>query len=186
MLRHLQGMESIGMKVINRYTKRSQDDQLKSKAMDIEKHNAYRLIIRGGTSFMLNSTPLWPISEKKEGINHSQSIKNVCSTLPAFIHKNSRQGEELPAKGKLFGFHGQGFTCKPIGHDDRLFLFKCNGGSRQKPTEISLPRCRIMVGYRNPKRPHFFFGGFKTIIFCLYQLAFLYWQNREGSSPCLS
>jgi hypothetical protein len=179
------GTGGIGMRVIKRYGKIYRDDLLKSKAVDIEKYNVSSPSYKGAASYNLPVTPLWPISEKKEGINHSSPIKNVCNTLPAFTRKNSRQGEEWPAKGNMFGFQVLGPGCSPVNHDDRMFLVKCTG-VRQNSTEILLPRCRMVVGLRNPKRPHFFFGGVKVIIFCLYQLAFLYWQNREGGSPCFS
>lgn len=133
------------MKVIKKSGKNFRDDLLKSKAMDIEKYNVSTLISMGTAFFMLNSTPLWPISEKV-GINRSNPIKNVCNTLPTFIHKNSRQGEEWPAKGNMFGFQAPGPDGKPMNHDDRMFLDKCSGG-RQKSTEISLPRCRTVVEY---------------------------------------
>jgi hypothetical protein len=109
---------------------------------------------------MLKSTPLWPISEKKEGINHNTLIKNVCNTLPAFIHKNSRQGEEWPAKGKISAYHIMGHYQKSISLDKRKLVFKSIGG---RQTVILLPRCRMMVGSRKPERPHFFFWGVKTI-----------------------
>jgi hypothetical protein len=148
------------MKVIKRVGKNFRDDPLKSKAANIEKYNVSTLIVESAAFFMLHNTPLWPISERKEGIHHSKPIKNVCGTLPAFIHKNSRQGEEWPAKGSIFGLQAPGLNCKSMNHDGRMFFVKCIG-HRHKSTEISLPRCRMMVDLRSPKRPHFFFGGVK-------------------------
>jgi hypothetical protein len=104
---------------------------------------------------MLKSTPLWPISEKNKGINHSFLMENVCNTLPAFIHKNSRQGEEWPAKGKISAFQTMGVSQKSISLDKRMLVFK-SMGCRQ--TVILLPRCRMMVDSRKPERPHFFLG----------------------------
>jgi hypothetical protein len=109
---------------------------------------------------MLKSTPLWPISEKKKGINHSLLLKNVCNTLPAFIHNKSRQGEEWPAKGKITAFQIMGVRQKSISLDKRMLVFESMG---DRQTVILLPRCRMMVGSLKPERPHFFFRGVKTI-----------------------
>jgi hypothetical protein len=102
------------MKGIKRYGRIYQDDRLKSKAMGIEKYNVSMLNFKGTASFMLKSNPLWPISEKNEGINHGNPINNVCNKLSSFIHKNSCQGEEWPAKDSIFGFHALGLAYKQI------------------------------------------------------------------------
>lgn len=145
------------MKGIKRYGRIYLDDHLKSKAIDIERCNVSMPIFKEAASFMLKSTPLWPISEKIEGINHSKRIKNVCNTLPSFIHKNSRQGEEWPAKGSISGFDALDRTWKPMSIDDRMLVFESIGG--RQTTVISLPRCRMMVDSQNPERPHFFSWG---------------------------
>jgi hypothetical protein len=109
---------------------------------------------------MLKSTPLWPIREKNKGINHRILVKNVCNTLPAFIHKNSRQGEEWPAKGKISAARTVGVSQKSRVVDKRMLVLESTGG---RQTVILLPRCRMMVGSRKPERPHFFFYGCKDV-----------------------
>jgi hypothetical protein len=104
---------------------------------------------------MLKSTPLWPIWEKNKGINHRILVKNVCNTLPAFIHKNSRQGEEWPAKGKISAPQTMGVSRKSIVVEKRMLVLESTG---DRQTVILLPRCRMMVGLRKPDRPHFFYG----------------------------
>jgi len=147
------------MNGIKRYGRNYRDDRLKSKAMDIERYNLSMPMFKDAASFTVKSTPLWPISEKIERINHGYPIKNVCNTLPSFIHNNSRQGEEWPAKGNNSDFRAVGPTCKPMSIDDRESI-----GGRQTTEVILLPRCRMMVDSQNPERPHFFWGGgVKTI-----------------------
>jgi hypothetical protein len=109
---------------------------------------------------MLKSTPLWPIREKNKGINHRILVKNVCNTLPAFIHKNSRQGEEWPAKGKISAARTVGVSQKSRVVDKRMLVLESTG---DRQTVILLPRCRMMVGSRKPERPHFFFYGCKDV-----------------------
>jgi len=145
----------IGMKVIKKYKTFSGDDHFRSDAKVIEEKYAPIPMINADSSFVVNSTPLWPISENKQEINRYNPIKNVCTTLPSFIHNNSRQGEEWPAKGNMSG-------CHAMNHDSRMFLHKSMGGGR-KPAVKSLPRCRMMVGFLSPERPHFFSGGAETI-----------------------
>ncbi len=119
------------MKVIKDFGKNFQDDLLKSKAEDMRKQNLITLRFNAVTSLMLNSTPLWPISDIKKIINHSAPKRNVCNTLPAYIHKYSRQGEKRPAIGNISGFQLSGSHVRFESCEDRVFLVESNG-SRQK------------------------------------------------------
>ena len=144
------------MKVIKRYKSIHRDGRFFPKVKDTPKKNIHWLILRDTTSYVLKSTPLWPISETEEGTSHHNPIKHVCSTLPSFTRKNSRQGEKWPAKGKIFGFHAPGLTFDSMSYGDRIFLKRI--GDRLKSTAVELLRCRMVVGLCSPKRPHFLSG----------------------------
>lgn len=145
------------MKVNKSCKKIDQDGQFSSKAKGFAKKETARPNFKETASFVSKGTPLWPISENEKRINHCKPIQDVCNTLPSFIHKNSRQGEEWPAKGSIFGFQALDLTFETMCYGNRIYL-KSMGG-RQKTTVSKLPRCRIMVDSRSPERPHFLFGG---------------------------
>jgi hypothetical protein len=143
---------------VKRYGRIYQDDRLNSKAF--KKPNV-SMMIKDSASLMMNSTPLWPISEKSEEINHGSPKKNVCNTLPSFIRNNSRQGKRLPAKGKVSDFRALSFCSELRKIDDRVVFEKSMGG--RQTTVSLLTRCLMMVDSWIPERPHLFFGGAKMI-----------------------
>ena len=149
------------MKVIKRCKKIDQDGQFASKAKGFASKETSRLNCKETASFVSKGTPLWPISENEKRNNHSKPIKNVCNTLPSFIHKNSRQGEEWPAKGSIFGFQALDLTFETRSYGDRIYL-KSMGGRQRTPVS-KLPCCRMLVDSRNPERPHFLFGGVNSM-----------------------
>jgi hypothetical protein len=137
------------------------DDYSKSKTIFSKNCYVSMLNFQKGNVIFIKSTPQWPISDLNKCINRcSESAKNVCGTLPAYIHKNSRQGEKRPAKGNVAGSKVLVPARKPMSLEDRMFLNNSIGGG-QKST-VLLPRCRIKVDIQKPKRPHFFIWGSET------------------------
>ncbi|MFO8084136.1 MAG: hypothetical protein R6U27_07455 [Desulfobacterales bacterium] len=128
-------------------------------------HPTILMALKSGANILFsNCTPLWPTSEIIWGFNRTKLLDG-CRTVPAFIHKDSRQGKCDPAEGnisesrilnwisqKIQDPADQKYCLKSSGK--RVFYLRMTGG-RQISTVLSLPRCRKMVGLQSPKRPHF-------------------------------
>jgi hypothetical protein len=149
------------MKGINRDKKTCRNGKLKSSAIHNEIPNVFKLIVKSAYSFMLKSTPMWPISEENKENIHSIKTKNVCSTFPILNHKSSRLGKEWPAKGSISGSQIMDLSFKAIKIDNRKLIPERHGD--RQSTVILLPRCRMMFCSLNPERPHSFFKGVKTL-----------------------